>query len=138
MAKIIATCMSNAQAKPKKNVHQVTAMKQFGVSGDYHAVHGEFQISVLFFEELEKLGQSKDYLYGNCGENFLVKGLDQKDIKIGCKLVSADMILQVEQIGKKTNTDNTTQKDCVMGKVGLFCTVLHAGIVTEDDDIYID
>ena len=142
MGKVIAVCTSKEKGTAKKNVHQVTVARDFGLSGDAHAGKGHRQVSLLSYEQIEAFRAKGAVMeYGAFGENIVVSGIDFKSFSIGTKFVCGDVMLELTQIGKQCHQGCVIYEkigDCIMPREGVFCKVLLGGIITQNDEFHVD
>ena len=70
------------------------------------------------------------------GENIVVEGYDFKNLPIGSRFQCNEVLLEMTQIGKECHHGcEIFQKmgDCIMPREGVFCVVLHGGIISAGD-----
>ena len=137
MGIIKAVCSSRKKGTPKVNVHECEIIEDFGLKGDAHAGKWHRQVSILPYEEIEAFKDRGAKIEdGAFGENLIVQGYDLKSFAVGTRFQCKDVILELTQIGKECHTGCNIQKtmgECIMPREGIFCRVVHGGIVREGD-----
>lgn len=141
MGTIMAVNISEKKGTQKKNVHTVQVIENFGLAQDAHAGKWHRQVSLLSYEKIEEFrargAQVED---GAFGENLIVKGYDLKSLPIGTKLCCNSVVLEVTQIGKQCHHGCEIYQvmgDCIMPREGIFARVLHGGVISEGDEIFV-
>ena len=77
---------------------------------------------------------------GAFGENLIVTDIDFKNLPIGTRFASGEVVLELTQIGKKCHNDciiKQTMGDCIMPREGVFCRVLHGGKLVPGDELLV-
>lgn len=140
-AVIKAICTSEKRGTAKRDIKEAELIEDFGIKGDAHAGKWHRQISLLSYEQVEAFRKrGADVADGAFGENILAEGIDFKTLKIGTKIKSGDVLLEVTQIGKKCHSECEIFKqvgDCIMPREGIFARVLHGGKLKTGDKLYI-
>lgn len=143
MAKIIATCISEAKGIQKHPVEQVELQANWGIKGDAHAGDWHRQVSLLGQESVDKL-QNKITLQlkpGDFAENILVEGIVLYELPVGTLLRIGTALGEVTQIGKTCHMDCAIRQaagDCVMPREGIFVKILESGIAKPGDEVIIE
>ena len=73
---------------------------------------------------------------GDFGENLLVSGFDFKNLPLGTRFRSGEVLLEMTQIGKECHAGCYIFKrmgDCIMPREGVFAVVLRGGVLREGD-----
>ncbi len=135
MSILKSVCIKEKRTNKIKNIKQADLIKT-GIPNDIHCTGGDFQISILSEDFAKEYCEknNKEYFYGEFGENFSVENFDISKLKVGDKLRVGDSRLEITQIGanKSKNCKNEIHDNFVFAKV------LHDGIVTEGDELYIE
>ena len=132
MALLESVCIKEKNSNKTIHIGQVDLI-QTGIPNDVHCDGGLLQISILPKEIIEK--NNKNFKPGDYGENFVVKDLDYKNVKVGQNLIIGDGKLLITQIGANnggTECNNEIHKNFI------FCKVLVSGIITEGDTVYVE
>lgn len=141
MGKIMAVNISEKKGTQKKNVHTANVIEDWGIENDAHAGKWHRQVSLLSYEKIEEFkAKGAPIDDGAFGENLIVEGYDLKELPVGTKLQSNEVVLEVTQIGKKCHSGCEIYKimgDCIMPREGIFARVLHGGTISEGDEIHI-
>ena len=137
--RVVAVCLSREKGERKTPVSHVQLRENHGIVGDAHAGAWHRQTSLLAIESIEKMrALGLDVTTGDFGENITTEGVDLVSLAIGNRISVGDAIIEVTQIGKECHTRCAIYHqagDCVMPKEGIFCRVVHGGIVKPDDII---
>ena len=140
MATIVSVNISVEKGTPKQPVPEMCLDLQ-GVQGDAHAGHWHRQVSILSRELIDGFQGEMDRTLGNgeFAENITTRGLDLSAVGLMDRLIIGEVVLQVTQIGKKCHGDSCAIfreiGKCVMPKEGIFCSVVHGGVIQADDVI---
>lgn len=141
MGKINAICISEKRGTKKKFVDSAIFYTEFGIIGDAHAGAWHRQVSFLgrnAIEEFKNCGAKINF--GDFGENIVAEGFDFKNLPIGTRLKSGEVIFEITQIGKKCHSHCEIFHqvgDCIMPREGVFAKVLHGGKISVGDDLEI-
>lgn len=142
MGKVMAVCTSPAKGTQKKNVHRGEFIEEYGIKGDAHAGKWHRQVSLLSLERIEEFrARGAKVEFGAFGENLVVSGYDFKTLPIGTRFCCGEVLLELTQIGKECHHGCTifqTMGDCIMPREGVFCRVLHGGVIEENDEFVIE
>jgi molybdenum cofactor synthesis domain-containing protein len=136
--RIVSVNISEKKGTIKIPVDAISINHQ-GIEGDAHAGRWHRQISLLGTESIEKMKASlnRDVLWGEFAENITTEGFPVYQMKPLDRLISGNVILEVTQIGKKCHGEGCAiykeTGDCVMPKEGIFCRVIHGGIIRAGD-----
>jgi molybdopterin adenylyltransferase len=140
MATIVSVNISVEKGTPKQPVPEI-CLDQQGVQGDAHAGHWHRQVSILSRELIDGFQGEMDRTlgHGEFAENITTRGLDLSALGLMDRLIIGEVVLQVTQIGKKCHGDSCAifreVGKCVMPKEGIFCSVVHGGVIQADDVI---
>ncbi|CVI71642.1 MOSC domain protein [Clostridiales bacterium CHKCI001] len=141
MGIVKAVCISEKKGTQKQNVKTVQVIEDFGFEKDEHAGKWHRQVSLLSYEKIEEFRKrGADVEFGAFGENLVISGYDFKTLPIGTKFQCNDVVLELTQIGKECHHGCQifqTMGDCIMPREGVFCKVLHGGVITEGDLFFI-
>jgi len=141
MGQVMAVCKSEKKGTKKQNVSQGTFQVNHGLVGDAHAGNWHRQVSLLSYDKVQAFrakGAKVDH--GDFGENLVVAGIDFKTLPIGTRLKCNDVEMEVTQIGKECHTHceiYKTMGDCIMPREGVFVKILHEGVISVHDDLYV-
>ncbi|GAA3055806.1 MOSC domain-containing protein [Rhizobium viscosum] len=151
--KILAVCRGAAERLPGKSYktgifkHAVSGgvmVDAEGLVGDaicnrkHHggvdqAVYLEGSISLDWWAK--ELGHPVEP--GTFGENLVVEGLDNRQVAVGDRFVTGELILEVTScripcatFAAKMNDPKFVKRYTVAARPGIYCRVIHAGIVT--------
>lgn len=142
MGKVIAVCTSPRKGTQKENVHRAEIMEDFGIKGDAHAGKWHRQISLLSLERIEEFkARGAEIEYGAFGENIVVSGYDFKTMPVGTRFRCGQVVLELTQIGKECHHGCAifeAMGDCIMPREGVFCRVLHGGVIEEGDEFVME
>ncbi|WP_165060811.1 MOSC domain-containing protein [Adlercreutzia sp. ZJ154] len=131
MGVVKAVCTSNVKGIQKSEVPTIELRDNWGVEGDAHAGLWHRQVSLLSFEKIEEFkARGADVANGSFGENIIVEGFDLKNLPIGTRFRSGDVVLELTQIGKQCHAHCAIYHkmgDCIMPREGVFCKVIHGG-----------
>ncbi len=135
--KILAICSGSEKGKQKRNVHQASFVKNFGIEGDIHAsTQTHKQVSLLAAEHITGLKEkNQNITQGYFGENIIIDGLMPEKFPMGTQFRSGDVLLELTQIGAECN-DSQQEGTCLLSDKIVFCKVLMGGILTEGDYIH--
>ena len=121
------------------NIKQADLIKT-GIPNDVHCDGGEMQVSILpeeIISQYEKETGTKTE-YGQFGENLVIAGMDYKALKVGDSISLGDSRLQITHIGaSKSHTEKSPCKQLINDNY-IFCKVLVEGIITVDDQVYLE
>jgi len=135
-----SVCIKRKTDEKMVNIHQADLIKN-GIPNDVHCDGSDKQISILPMEVInEHLKDSNiDYQYGNYGKNFVIEGLNYKNLKVGDSLSIGDVRLKITEIGAPNKDGQSNEcKNNNIHKNFIFARVTAEGILTEDDPVYID
>lgn len=114
--------------------------KCYGILGDYHGQTGNSGLTLWTMEArstLEKEGFS-GICFQKFQENLLVSGLDIGKLKQGDCLITGEIILEVQKIGKKCHPEACIlgdKKHCLLKSQTVFLKPLSDGILHTGDEI---
>ena len=139
MGKVMAICISEKKGTQKRNVHEALFIEDFGLENDAHAGKWHRQVSLLSYEKIQdfkKKGAPVEN--GAFGENLIVSGIDFKNLPVGTRFQSGDVVLEMTQIGKECHSGCEIYKimgDCIMPREGVFARVIRGGRIREGDEL---
>ena len=137
MGKVMAICISEKKGTQKKNVHEALFIEDFGLENDAGKWHR--QVSLLSYEKIQDFKKKGAPVEdGAFGENLIVSGIDFKNLPVGTRFQSGDVVLEMTQIGKECHSGCEIYKimgDCIMPREGVFAKVLHGGRIREGDEL---
>lgn len=139
---ITAVCRAPAKGMQKSDIGECVLVEGMGMEGDAHFGFAHRQVSILSDEESNKMKDKAKGLIkpGAFAENFLVKGFDLTKLMIGDRLGMGDALLEVTQIGKECRDHCAIYEaagDCIMPRLGIFCSVIRGGNVKIGDRVYV-
>ena len=141
MGKVMAICISEKKGTQKRNVHEALFIEDFGLENDAHAGKWHRQVSLLSYEKIQDFKKKGAPVEdGAFGENLIVSGIDFKNLPVGTRFQSGDVVLEMTQIGKECHSDCAIKKavgKCVMPTEGIFAVVVREGVVRPGDTITI-
>ena len=139
MGKVMAVCISEKKGTQKKNVHEALFIEDFGLENDAHAGKWHRQVSLLSYEKIQDFKKKGAPVEdGAFGENLIVSGIDFKNLPVGTRFQSGDVVLEMTQIGKECHSGCEIYKimgDCIMPREGVFAKVLCGGRIQEGDEL---
>ena len=139
MGKVMAVCISEKKGTQKKNVHEALFIEDFGLENDAHAGKWHRQVSLLSYEKIQDFKKKGAPVEdGAFGENLIVSGIDFKNLPVGTRFQSGDVVLEMTQIGKECHSGCEIYKimgDCIMPREGVVAKVLHGGRIREGDEL---
>lgn len=141
MGKILAICVSEKRGTKKKFVENAIFHTDFGILGDAHAGNWHRQVSFLGKNAIDEFkNRGAKINFGDFGENIVAEDFDFKNLPIGTRLKSGEVIFEITQIGKKCHSHCEIFHqvgDCIMPREGIFAKVLHGGKIFVGDDLEI-
>ena len=139
MGKVMAICISEKKGTQKRNVHEALFIEDFGLENDAHAGKWHRQVSLLSYEKIQDFKKKGDPVEdGAFGENLIVSGIDFKNLPVGTRFQSGDVVLEMTQIGKECHSGCEIYKimgDCIMPREGVFARVIRGGRIREGDEL---
>lgn len=139
MGKVMAICISEKKGTQKRNVHEALFIEDFGLENDAHAGKWHRQVSLLSYEKIQDFKKKGAPVEdGAFGENLIVSGIDFKNLPVGTRFQSGDVVLEMTQIGKECHNGCEIYKimgDCIMPREGVFAKVLCGGRIREGDEL---
>ena len=137
MGKVMAVCISEKKGTQKRNVHEALFIEDFGLENDAHAGKWHRQVSLLSYEKIQDFKKKGAPVEdGAFGENLIVSGIDFKNLPVGTRFQSGDVVLEMTQIGKECHSGCEIYKimgDCIMPREGVFARVIRGGRIREGD-----
>ena len=139
MGKVMAVCISEKKGTQKKNVHEALFIEDFGLENDAHAGKWHRQVSLLSYEKIQDFKKKGAPVEdGAFGENLIVSGIDFKNLPVGTRFQSGDVVMEMTQIGKECHSGCEIYKimgDCIMPREGVFARVIRGGRIREGDEL---
>lgn len=139
MGKVMAICISEKKGTQKRNVHEALFIEDFGLENDAHAGKWHRQVSLLSYEKIQDFKKKGAPVEdGAFGENLIVSGIDFKNLLVGTRFQSGDVVLEMTQIGKECHSGCEIYKimgDCIMPREGVFARVIRGGRIREGDEL---
>lgn len=139
MGKVMAVCISEKKGTQKRNVHEALFIEDFGLENDAHAGKWHRQVSLLSYEKIQDFKKKGAPVEdGAFGENLIVSGIDFKNLPVGTRFQSGDVVLEMTQIGKECHNGCEIYKimgDCIMPREGVFARVIRGGRIREGDEL---
>ena len=139
MGKVMAVCISEKKGTQKRNVHEALFIEDFGLENDAHAGKWHRQVSLLSYERIQDFKKKGAPVEdGAFGENLIVSGIDFKNLPVGTRFQSGDVVLEMTQIGKECHSGCEIYKimgDCIMPREGVFARVIRGGRIREGDGL---
>ena len=136
-----AVCRAPAKGVQKVDVGEAVLVEGMGMEGDGHFGYGHRQVSLLSAEEAEKMKlKAPDIKPGAFAENLLIQNFDLTSLKIGDRLHVGQTLLEVTQIGKECHNRCAIYEaagDCIMPRLGIFCSVIIGGKIRVGDSVYV-
>ena len=139
MGKVMAVYISEKKGTQKRNVHEALFIEDFGLENDAHAGKWHRQVSLLSYEKIQDFKKKGAPVEdGAFGENLIVSGIDFKNLPVGTRFQSGDVVLEMTQIGKECHSGCEIYKimgDCIMPREGVFARVIRGGRIREGDEL---
>ena len=139
MGKVTAVCISEKKGTQKRNVHEALFIEDFGLENDAHAGKWHRQVSLLSYEKIQDFKKKGAPVEdGAFGENLIVSGIDFKNLPVGTRFQSGDVVMEMTQIGKECHSGCEIYKimgDCIMPREGVFARVIRGGRIREGDEL---
>ncbi len=138
--KIISVNISEKKGTVKIPVDHIE-LNLNGVKNDAHSGLWHRQVSLLGAESFTKFEQlaGRKVHWGEFAENITTEGIELYHCHPLDKFIIGDAVLEVTQIGKKCHGDSCAiyreVGSCVMPKEGIFCRVLHEGMIKGGDQL---
>ena len=141
--KIAAVCAGEKKHVEKDEVAGARVKRDFGLVGDAHAGPGHRQVSIIDADEVRKAAvKYGDIQSGAFGENFIVDGIDLRDVGLGSRIrLGSAVLVEVTQIGKVCHDRCAIYEkvgECPMSSEGVFGRVLEGGDVNKSDAVVVE
>ena len=139
-ARIVSISLSAEKGTAKEPVPEAR-LDEYGIVGDAHAGPWHRQVSLLALEAIERFAaqSGETFAPGDFAENLCTHGLDLPAASLLDRLRIGEVVLEVTQRGKTCHGDSCAVYQrvgrCVMPKEGVFCRVLHGGVIRPGDTI---
>lgn len=110
-----------------------------GIEGDAHAGRWHRQVSLLGLQQIEAFREKGAAVsFGDFGENLVVDGFHFRELPVGTRLQTGEVLLEITQIGKECHSHCEIYKvmgDCIMPREGVFARVLRGGGIKPGDEL---
>ena len=137
MGKIVTIAASERRGTKKKPLEKALFHVGHGIVGDAHAGKWHRQVSFLGAAEIEAFRAcGATVSHGDFGENIVAEGFSFRELPVGTRLASGDVIFEITQIGKECHAHCAIYAavgDCIMPREGVFARVLHGGTLRPGD-----
>ena len=137
MGIIRGICISELKGTQKHEVDEIRLVQDWGLENDAHAGKWHRQVSLLSLEKINEFrARGAEVNYGAFGENLVVEGFDFRNLPVGTRFRSGDVLLEMTQIGKECHSHCEIFKkmgDCIMPREGVFARVLEGGTLKKGD-----
>lgn len=138
---IMSICISERKGTQKHEIPEAELKEEWGIEGDAHAGKWHRQVSLLGLEQIEEFrARGAEVEFGAFGENLVVDGFHFRELPVGTRFRSGDVLLEMTQIGKECHSHCEIYKvmgDCIMPREGVFARVLHGGTLKIGDKLSI-
>ena len=142
MPAIQAICISERRGTPKTPISSARLLPDFGIEGDAHAGHWHRQVSLLSQEKIDAFrARGAQVEPGAFGENLVVSGIDFRQLPVGTRLRSGDVLMEITHIGKECHSHCAIYRatgDCIMPREGVFAQVLTGGTLRVGDGMTVE
>ena len=110
-----------------------------GLEGDFHAVGGDRQLSLLFAESREAAGiHGEGLCLKRFKENLSIRGLVSPDFKPGMRLSAGDALLEITGEVKHCHEECILFKEgkrCPLSGLNLFARVVKGGLIRAGEQL---
>lgn len=135
---IYSISISPERGQLKKEVPSATLIANFGIEGDGHAGDWGRQVTCLNWASVERVNAQHNLNAGpgDFAENILIAGLNMPELIPGSQLLLGSVaVIEVTQVGKEDHPSVVTKTFGVslLPYEGLFCRVIHGGLITKGD-----
>lgn len=140
---VLAVSISEKKGTIKHPVESIELVEDMGVKGDAHFGYKPRQVSILAWEEVERVfpvPHDAGISFGAFAENIVIKGIPREKFKVGVRLKIGDAELEITQIGKDEEHGGPVERKLgtrIMPTYGLFCKVLRGGAVSAGTSIIV-
>ena len=129
-----------AKGETGKDLAEGRFVENSGLEGDFHAVGGERQISLLLAESREQITDAKEtgLCFNRFNENITIRGFSSPVLKPGLHLSSGDVILEISGEMKHCHEECKLfekGKRCSFAGQNLFARVIKSGLIRVGDRI---
>lgn len=136
---IRAVCIREKKGTGKHEVPKAVLKESWGIAGDAHAGNWHRQVSLLGLQQIEAFRERGAAVsFGDFGENLVVDGFRFRELPVGTRLQSGEVLLEITQIGKECHSHCEIYKamgDCIMPREGVFARVLRGGEIKPGDEL---
>jgi MOSC domain-containing protein YiiM len=112
-----------------------------GLEGDFHAVGGERQVSILLTETRRQMTEQneKGLCFSRFRENITISGIISSALKPGATLTSGEAILEITDETKRCHRECSLYKEgkhCPLSGFNLFAKVSNNGVIRNGGTVY--
>ena len=136
---IRAICISEKKGTRKHEIQKAALKESWGITGDAHAGRWHRQVSLLGLQQIEAFRKKGAAVsFGEFGENLVVDGFHFRELPVGTRLQTGEVLLEITQIGKECHSHCEIYKvmgDCIMPREGVFARVLRGGEIKPGDEL---
>jgi len=139
----IIECIKAYPAKGEAGVELTDGrlVENMGLEGDFHAVGGDRQISLLFAESRELLAGQKEkgLCFSRFRENISIRGMAADALRPGSRLGAGDALLEITGVTKHCHEECSLYeagKVCPLTGMNLFARVIKTGVIRNGDTMY--
>ncbi|MBN1984350.1 MAG: hypothetical protein JW795_22690 [Chitinivibrionales bacterium] len=133
---IVSVNISATKGTVKKPVASIVLQRDLGVVGDGHAGSGKREVSLLAWEDIERMIQKGATVQcGDFAENITTRDIDLPSLPVGARLRIGAVELEVTQIGKECHKGCAIRDqigDCIMPARGIFARVISEGEISNE------
>jgi cyclic pyranopterin phosphate synthase len=135
---VVSLTQYTAKGDPGKRVQNARFIEGQGMEGDFHAVGGEKQVSLLSCGERQWIeSQSlRGLCFGRYKENVLFDGILPEVMIPGVKIAIGGAVLMISDTGKHCFKECPlfdTRQNCILAGRNLFAKVIQSGNAAEGD-----
>ena len=129
-----------AKGEAGKELAKAHLMENQGLEGDFHAIGGDKQLSILFAETREAITAQKEkgLCFSRFRENITVSGFRPDMLRPGVRLAAGEAILEITSEGKHCHRECPLFQEgrqCPLAGMSLFAKVLKSGIIRAGDKL---
>ena len=137
MGTVRAICVSDKKGIQKHETPGAEFIEDWGIKDDAHAGKWHRQVSLLGLEQIEEFrARGAEVAFGAFGENLVVEGVHFRELPVGTRFQTGEVLLEMTQIGKECHSHCEIYKkmgDCIMPREGVFAKVLHGGVIRKGE-----
>ena len=121
-------------------INEGRLVENMGLEGDFHAVGGERQLSLLFTESRERLAdqKEKELCFSRFRENIGIRGMTPCEVRQGVRLEAGEAVLEITGETKYCHEEcglYAAGKICALAGMNLFAKVIKGGVIRNGDRI---